>query len=54
MIPRKKGGKKGKYRLAMESLFSKPKYHQRSIVETVNISYKREFFQIKIEAEVIN
>jgi hypothetical protein len=27
MIPRKKRAKNGKYRLAMESLFSKPKYH---------------------------
>ena len=43
MIPRKKGAKKGKYRLAMESLFSKPKYHQRSIVETVISVIKRVF-----------
>ena len=43
MIPRKKGAKKGKYRMAMESLFSKPKYHQRSIVKTVISVIKRVF-----------
>ena len=43
MIPRKKGAKSGKYRMAMESLFSKPKYHQRSIVETVISVIKRVF-----------
>ena len=39
MIPRKKGAKNGKYRLAMESLFSKPKYHSKNS----NISYKKSF-----------
>jgi len=43
MIPRKKGAKNGKYRMAMESLFSKPKYHKRSIVETVISVIKRVF-----------
>ena len=43
MIPRKKGAKNGKYRMAMESLFSKPKYHRRSIVETVISVIKRVF-----------
>ncbi|MEN4097933.1 MAG: hypothetical protein PQ965_07255 [Methanobacteriaceae archaeon] len=43
MIPLKKGAKKGKYRLAMQSLFSKPKYHLRSLVETV-ISVRKRIF----------
>ena len=43
MIPRKKGVKKGKYRMAMESMFSKPKYHQKSIVETTISVIKRVF-----------
>lgn len=43
MIPRKKGAKNGKYRMATESLFSKPKYHKRSIVETVISVIKRVF-----------
>lgn len=43
MIPRKKRAKNGKYRIAMESLFSKPKYHKRSIVETVISVIKRVF-----------
>jgi hypothetical protein len=45
MILRKKGAKNGKYGSAMESLFSKPKYHQRSIVKTVNIHYKKNFWR---------
>lgn len=43
MIPLKKRAKTGKYRIAMESLFSKPKYHKRSIVETVISVIKRIF-----------
>jgi hypothetical protein len=43
MIPREKRAKNGKYRIAMESLFSKPKYHKRSIVETVISVIKRVF-----------
>jgi hypothetical protein len=43
MIPLKKRAKTGKYRIVMESLFSKPKYHQRSIVETVISVIKRTF-----------
>lgn len=43
MIPPKKRIKKGKYRLTMTTLFSKPKYHLRSLVETV-ISVRKRIF----------
>jgi len=43
MIPLRKKAKEGKYRLAMQSLFSKPKYHLRSLVETV-ISIRKRIF----------
>jgi len=43
MIPPKKRIKKGKYRLGMLSLFSKLKYHLRSLVETVISVLKRVF-----------
>jgi len=43
MIPVKKGAVEGKYRLSMQYLFSKPKYHQRSISETVISVLKRVF-----------
>jgi len=43
MIFRKKRAKNGKYRLTMESLFNKPKYHQKSIVKTVLSIIKRIF-----------
>ena len=43
IIPPKKGIKNGKYRLSMLSLFSKPKYNRRSIVETVFSVLKRVF-----------
>lgn len=43
MIPPKKRIKKGKYRLGMLSLFSKPKYHLRSLAETVISVLKRVF-----------
>lgn len=43
MIPLKKRAKTGKYRMAMGSLWSKPKYHRRSLVETVISVLKRVF-----------
>ncbi len=43
MIPPKKRVKNGKYRLSMQFLFSKPKYHRRSLVETVISVLKRVF-----------
>ncbi|KZX14850.1 hypothetical protein MBCUT_18800 [Methanobrevibacter cuticularis] len=43
MIHHKKRAKKSKYRISMESLFSKPKHHQRSIVKTVIAVIKRIF-----------
>ncbi|MBM4242055.1 MAG: transposase [Euryarchaeota archaeon] len=43
MIPPKKRVKNGKYRLSMQSLFSNPKYHLRSLVETVISVLKRVF-----------
>lgn len=43
MIPPKKRVKNGKYRLSMQFLFSKPKYHRRSLVETVISVLKRIF-----------
>jgi hypothetical protein len=43
MIPVKKRVKKGKYRIGTKSIFTKPKYHRRSIVETVISVTKRVF-----------
>ncbi|WP_211263749.1 IS5 family transposase, partial [Methanobrevibacter cuticularis] len=43
LIPLKKRAKKGKYRIGSRSIFTKPKYHQRSIVETVISVIKRIF-----------
>jgi hypothetical protein len=43
MIPIKKGARKGKYRIGTKSIFSNPKYHRRSIVETVISVIKRVF-----------
>jgi len=43
MIPPKKRVKNGKYQLSMQFLFSKPKYHLRSLVETVISVLKRVF-----------
>lgn len=43
MILPKKRVKNGKYRLSMQFLFSKPKYHLRSLVETVISVLKRVF-----------
>jgi len=43
LIPLKKRAKKGKYRIGSRSIFIKPKYHQRSIVETVISVIKRVF-----------
>lgn len=53
MIPLKKRARKGKYRLGARSIFTKTKYHRRSLVETV-ISAKKEFLEIKITVEVID
>ena len=43
MIPLKKRAKKGKYRIGTRSIFTKPKYHRRSLVETVISVIKRVF-----------
>jgi DNA invertase Pin-like site-specific DNA recombinase len=43
MIPLKKRAKNGKYRIGAKSIFTKPKYHRRSIVETVISTIKRIF-----------
>lgn len=43
LIPLKKRAKKGKYRIGSRSIFTKPKYHQRCIVETVISVIKRVF-----------
>jgi hypothetical protein len=43
MIPAKKRTQKGKYRVSMQYLFSKPRYHQRSKVESVFSVEKRVF-----------
>ncbi|WP_084270829.1 transposase [Methanobrevibacter cuticularis] len=43
LIPLKKRAKKGKYRIGSISIFTKPKYHQRSIVETTISIIKRIF-----------
>jgi hypothetical protein len=43
LIPLKKRAKKGKYRIGSKSIFTKPKYHRRSIVKTVISVIKRVF-----------
>ena len=43
LIPLKKRAKKGKYRIGSKTIFTKSKYHQRSIVETVISVIKRVF-----------
>jgi hypothetical protein len=43
LIPLKKRARKGKYRIGAKSIFTKPKYHRRSLVETVISVIKRVF-----------
>jgi hypothetical protein len=43
LIPLKKRAQKGKYRLGSRTIFTKPKYHRRSIAETIISVIKRIF-----------